>query len=93
MGKRLQLEIPSDRERVLAELRSRNRSVLVVRSPLPEVMDVITEWTNDGSPMTVNVAQGKGWLKCLFASGTTLTFMVNRPGDVSRYSLVIDGVK
>lgn len=86
------IEVPSERETVLAELRARNHMILVVRSPLPKVADVIVEWTSDNSPMIVNVVQGRDWLKCLFATGTTLTFMVNRPEDVSRYSLVIDKV-
>ena len=94
MGKRLQLETAiGDKDRVLSELGCRNREVLIVQRTLPDVKEVLLMWTSDRSPMIVSVAQGKGWLKVLFATGTTLAFMLTKPMDTSKYSLVVDGVK
>ena len=81
---------PSNHDQVLELLGYRNKSVLIVQSTLPNVQDVLLTWTTDRSPMIVLVSQGRGWLKVLFATGTTVTFMVNRPEDTSKYTLVID---
>ena len=93
MGKRLQIDnVVSDRDRVLMELSYRNHQVLIIRRTIPSVKDVLLEWTNDRSPMIINVSQGRGWLKVLFSTGTMVTFEVERPERVDRYSLVINEV-
>jgi len=89
MGKRLIGE-SSDKDKVLEALSYRNRSVLIIQRELPGVQEVLLEWTTDRSPMIVTVSQGREWMKVLFATGTLVTFMVNRPESISRYSLVID---
>ena len=63
MGKRLQLETAiGDKDRVLSELGFRNHQVLIVQSTIPDVKEVLLQWTSDQSPMIINVAKGRDWL-------------------------------
>jgi len=78
------------KERVLSELSFRNHKVLIRCERVPQMRDVILKWTSDRSPMVVNVNVQRCGLVVLFATGTTLTFVVNDVGDTSKYDLVID---